>query len=88
MSKVMAMAQVQKQSDSFGQRALGWPARFKNYIEELQLEMRRVTWPTWKQVRATTLVVLIAVFAFAGYFLLVDFVFGRALTKIFDSLTR
>jgi preprotein translocase subunit SecE len=84
----MAMAQVQRQGDSFGQRAMSWPARFKNYVEDLQLEMRRVTWPTWKQVRATTLIVLIAVFAFAGYFLVVDFVVGRAITKIFDSLTR
>ncbi|HZT39108.1 MAG TPA: preprotein translocase subunit SecE [Bryobacteraceae bacterium] len=86
----MAMAQVQSGDDSrsLGQRALGWPARFKNYVEELQLEMRRVTWPTWKQVRATTMVVIIATFAFAGYFFLVDFIVGRAITKIFDSLTR
>ena len=84
----MAMAQVQRQGDSFGQRALGWPARFKSYVEDLQGEMRRVTWPTWKQVRATTFIVLVAVFAFAGYFLVVDFVVGRAITKIFDSLTR
>ncbi len=84
------MAQVQSGDDSrsLGQRALGWPARFKNYVEELQLEMRRVTWPTWKQVRATTMVVIIATFAFAGYFFLVDFIVGRAITKIFDSLTR
>jgi preprotein translocase subunit SecE len=86
----MAMAQVQSGDDSrsLGQRALGWPARFKNYVEELQLEMRRVTWPTWKQVRATTMVVIIATFAFAGYFFLVDFIVGRTITKIFDSLTR
>ena len=86
----MAMAQVQSGDDSrnLGQRALGWPARFKDYVEELQIEMRRVTWPNWKQVRATTLVVIIATFAFAGYFFVVDFVVGRAITKVFDSLTR
>ena len=31
-------------------------------------EMRRVTWPSWKQVRATTVVVIVAVFVFAAYF--------------------
>ena len=35
-------------------------------------EMKRVTWPPWKQVRATTVVVIVAVFAFAAYFLVVD----------------
>ena len=39
---------------SFPQRAASWPARVKDYFEELQLEMKRVTWPSWKQVRATT----------------------------------
>ena len=37
--------------------AEGAPAgrrEMKDYFEELQLEMKRVTWPTWKQVRATT----------------------------------
>jgi hypothetical protein len=36
------------------ERAASWPIQVKNYFEELQLEMKRVTWPSWKQVRATT----------------------------------
>ena len=38
-------------------RMAAWPAETKNYFEELHLEMKRVTWPPWKQVRATTAVV-------------------------------
>ena len=57
---------------SITQKAAGWPAQVKDYFEELQLEMKRVTWPPWKQVRATTAVVIVAVFAFAAYFLVVD----------------
>jgi len=66
----MAMAQVtgDQGSESFGEKAMGFPAKTKAYFEDLQLEMRRVTWPSWKQVRATTGVVIVAVFAFAGYF--------------------
>jgi preprotein translocase subunit SecE len=60
----------------------------RNYYEELALEMRRVTWPSWKQVRATTTVVIIAVFAFAAYFALVDEIVGSAINKLFNSLTR
>jgi preprotein translocase subunit SecE len=87
----MAMAQVtgsDEGSSSFGERALSFPARTKSYFEDLQLEMRRVTWPSWKQVRATTLVVIVSVFAFAGYFFVVDQIVGRTITKMFDSLTR
>jgi len=73
---------------SIAQRAGSWPARVKNYFEELHLEMKRVTWPAWKQVRATTAVVIVAVFAFAGYFFVVDQVVGRLITKLFDTFTR
>ncbi len=54
----MATAEVQQgESGNFIQRVAGWPIRLKNYYEELQTEMRLVTWPSWKQVRATTGVV-------------------------------
>ncbi len=67
---------------------LSWPARLKEYFEDLRTEMRRVSWPTWKQVRATTLVVIATVFAFAGYFAVVDYLVGRAIGRIFQAFTR
>jgi preprotein translocase subunit SecE len=85
----MATAQVQEgESGNFIQRASGWPVRMKNYFEELQMEMRRVTWPSWKQVRATTLVVIAAVFAFAAYFFVVDDIVNSAINKLITSFTR
>ena len=72
----------------FVQRAASWPARTRDYISELQMEMRRVTWPNWKQVRSTTTVVLVAVFLFAAYFLVVDTIVNSAETKLFNALTR
>jgi preprotein translocase subunit SecE len=84
----MATQIQESESGNFIQRAVGWPVQVKNYFEELQLEMRRVTWPSWKQVRATTLVVIIAVFAFAAYFALVDKVVNGIITKLFNALTR
>jgi len=73
---------------SVTKKITGWPAAFKGYVQELQLEMRRVTWPSWKQVRATTAVVIIAVFAFAAYFWVVDTVLGRGMTTIFDTFSK
>ena len=76
------------EEQSIAHKAAGWPAQVKNYIEELQLEMKRVTWPPWKQVRATTGVVIVAVFAFAAYFAVVDALVGKAITKLFDTFAR
>jgi len=66
---------------------MSWPTRVKDYVQDLSTEMRRVTWPSWKQVRATTGVVIVAVFAFAAYFSVVDFIVGRGITKLFTVFT-
>jgi preprotein translocase subunit SecE len=66
----------------------GWLTAAKEYFDDLKAEMRRVTWPTKKQVQATTAVVIAAVFLFAAYFAAVDMILGRAITKIFDTLAR
>lgn len=85
----MAIAQVQEDNGgNFVQRAAGWPTALKNYYLELQTEMKRVTWPTWKQVRATTIVVIIAVFAFAAYFAVIDEIFLSLINKIFNAFTK
>ena len=49
-----------------------WLDATKDYINDLKLEMRRVTWPNRKQVESTTAVVIVSVFLFAGYFAVVD----------------
>ena len=64
-----------------------WLDKTRNYFTDLQMEMRRVTWPSWTQVRATTTVVIVSVFAFAAYFRAVDFVVERGIAKIFTTLT-
>jgi preprotein translocase subunit SecE len=85
----MAIAQIPEgDSGNFIQRASSWPVGVKNYFEELQAEMRRVTWPSWKQVRATTLVVIIAVFAFAAYFAVVDQIFASLINKLMSAFTK
>ncbi len=68
--------------------AVGWPQRTKSYIDEVKGEMRRVSWPTWKQVRATTGVVIVSVFLFAAYFFVVDTIVNTVITKIINSFTH
>ena len=43
-----------------------WVQNTKDYINDLKLEMKRVTWPNRKQVEGTTAVVIFSVFAFAA----------------------
>ncbi len=76
------------EANSMPQRIGAWPARVKDYFEELQHEMKLVTWPSWKQVRATTGVVLAAVFAFAGYFFVVDNIINRLIQRVYDTFTK
>jgi preprotein translocase subunit SecE len=85
----MANVQIEEgDQGSFMQRASTWPVATKDYFEELQTEMRRVTWPSWKQVRATTIVVIVAVFAFAAYFAVIDQVFLSLINKLFNAFTK
>jgi preprotein translocase subunit SecE len=68
--------------------ASSWVNKTKDYFQDLRAEMRRVTWPSTKQVQATTAVVIGAVFLFAAYFAVVDLMLGRGINQIFQSLAR
>ena len=65
-----------------------WPEIVKNYVGELQLEMKRVTWPNRKQVESTTAIVILTVFAFAAYFKVVDTVMFNAVRGIQQAFSK
>jgi preprotein translocase subunit SecE len=65
-----------------------WPKQTKDYFGELQNEMKRVTWPSAKQVQATTAVVILTVFAFAAFFEVVDTILTRTVGRLFEVLTK
>lgn len=65
-----------------------WPERLREYLGELRSEMGRVTWPSWKQVQATTAVVLATIFVFGVYFFLIDLLLGRAIQRVLATFTR
>ena len=65
-----------------------WVQDTKDYFNDLKLEMRRVTWPSRKQVEGTTAVVIISVFAFAAYFAVVDSLLVKGIKAILDFFTK
>lgn len=69
-------------------KAAAWPARIREYVDGLRDEMRLVTWPSWTQVRATTAVVIGAVFLFSIYFAIVDQIVGFGIEKVFTAFSK
>lgn len=65
-----------------------WPERVKGFYNDVRTEMKKVSSPTFKEVRATTGVVIIAVFLFALYFWGVDTIMDRAIVKLLHSFTH
>ncbi len=61
-----------------------WPERIKSFYNDVRTEMRKVTAPTFKEVRATTTVVIITVFIFALYFAIIDFFIQHGVSSLFD----
>jgi preprotein translocase subunit SecE len=50
--------------------------------------MRKVSWPSRKQVESTTAVVIISVFAFAGYFEVIDTILSKGVHGILNYFTK
>ena len=71
-------------SGNFGEKLKSWPDKIKGFYTDVRTEMRKVTAPTWKEVRGTTTVVIITVFIFAAYFGIIDFVINRGVNAMFS----
>ena len=63
------------------------PARLIDFLKDVRSEMRKVVWPSQKDVQTTTTVVLITVFIFAAYFWLVDNIIGRGIEALLHKLS-
>ena len=62
---------------------LGWWHRTGEFFSEVRNEMKRVTWPTQREVYATTVVVILTAMFFGVYLFGVDLLFGRAAEWVF-----
>ena len=80
----MAKAVVASADDNkLSARIKSWPQRTKEFYGDVRTEMRKVTSPGVKEIRATTTVVIITVFVFGLYFWIVDGVINRVLEPVF-----
>jgi len=67
--------------------ALGWPGRKiaegRAFLQEVRGELKKVTWPSRKEVYSTTLVVIATSIFFGFYLWGLDIVLSRALSLAF-----
>ncbi len=64
------------------------PVRMRTYTDGVMRELRLVTWPGRAQVRATTMVVLVTVFAFALFFGVVDYFLAWGQRIVYSTFTQ
>ena len=77
--------------ESIGGRArdsvTGWWGRSRRFLSEVRNETARVTWPSSKEVYATTVVVILTSIFFGVYLYGIDVLFSAIVSWIFQSFT-
>jgi preprotein translocase subunit SecE len=51
--------------------------RFANYVVETREELRKCTWPSWDELKGSTLVVGVAIILLGVFTVAVDFIFTK-----------
>jgi preprotein translocase subunit SecE len=86
IEKKMAKAAVATTGGNNGMtiadRGRSWLDRTKGFLGDVRAEMKKVNYPNVKEVRATTLVVIITVFIFGLYFYVIDSVIQFGLDRL------
>ena len=55
----------------------GYLLQLTNYVQQTREELRKCTWPTWDELKGSTVVVTISIVILGGFTVLVDQVFFR-----------
>ncbi len=53
----------------------GQLVRFATYVQQTREELRKCTWPSWDELKGSTVVVAISILLLGGFTVFVDFVF-------------
>ena len=60
----------------------GYLLRFSNYLMETREELRKCTWPTFDELKGSTIVVMVTIALMGGFTVCVDFVISQLLRFI------
>jgi preprotein translocase subunit SecE len=62
-----------------------WIAKIRRFLTEVNVELKRTTWPSRLEVQGTTMVVIITVFIFSVFLFAVDWALGHGVTWLFGQ---
>ena len=65
----------------------GWVEKLRTFLREVRLEMTKVTWPTWLELKGQTIVVIVAVLLIAAFIGLVDWVLSNTVRLLVTRLS-
>lgn len=85
MAKAGALANDEGGAPIVGGLAAQWN-RLTTFLSDVRNEMRKVSAPNMKEVKATTTVVIITVFLFGLFFFVVDWIFDRGVLQLLQRL--
>jgi preprotein translocase subunit SecE len=66
-----------------GEKITGTFADSREFLHDVRVEMKQVTWPAREDVVSTTSVVIATVFFFAAFLAVVDWLVQRGVTYVF-----
>ena len=55
----------------------GYLQRLTEYVRQTREELKKCTWPTWEELKGSTVVVAISIVLLGGFTVIVDQVFFR-----------
>ena len=82
--KAMSGEAPESRAGAFWERIKQHPKRLGEFLHEVRVELRQVTWPTRHEVVVTTFVVIVAVTFFGVFFFGVDSTVGWVLNRLFN----
>ena len=85
-AKADKLAERGQETSGQGNQLTGMFTRTADFLRDVRSEMRKVTTPSREEVRTTTTVVIVTVFAFAAYFYIVDAVLSRVIQSLLHWL--
>jgi preprotein translocase subunit SecE len=92
----MAVAEARKMDNESGGTGapwvsgpIGWLPRkireLKTFFAEVRSELKKVTWPSWLEVKTTTVVVIATTFFFGFYLWGLDLLMSQLFTRVLGT---
>ena len=59
----------------------GYLLRFANYIRETREELRKCSWPTWNELKGSTVLIAVTIVLLGAFISVLDLIFNKIFTK-------